>query len=197
MKKIIVLLIFSAILMTCIFLLRNILPGISNFILFQTPTPTLTQDQITKIKREKFVEENLSKMSLEEKVGQMFMWGINEASLSAKSQELIEKTFSGGVIIMGKHPLSEIRNLTGQIKKISIKIPLFIAFDGEIEKWAKINPENNIAKNIDSLSEQELCDVYGEITDDLKNAGINVNFGIMADIGWFSQSYIKTKTSGG
>ena len=115
-------------------------------------------------------------MALEERVGQMFIWGINEPALSSKSAEFIKKTNAGGVIIMGKHTLIEINNLTRQIKDLNQKIPLFIAVDKEV------------------LMSNNFCQDVRKVTTSLKENGVNLNFGIVGDIGWYPDSFIKPRT---
>lgn len=126
--------------------------------------------------KELFVQTKLEYMTLEEKVGQMFILGINEPALSSKSAELIIKTNAGGVIIMGGHTLSEINNLTREIKDLNQKIPLFIAVDREV------------------LMSDNFCQNVQEISISLKENGVNLNFGIIGDIGWYPDSFIKPRT---
>lgn len=126
--------------------------------------------------KELFIKTKLDHLTLEEKVGQMFIWGINEPALSSKSAEFIKTANAGGVIIIGKHTLSEINNLTREIKDLNQKIPLFIAVDREV------------------LITNNFCQDVKGVSISLKENGVNLNFGIIADIGWYPDSFIKPRT---
>ena len=95
---------------------------------FQTtnPSPTINPEEVKKVKKEKYVQNILSSMTLEEKIGQMIMWGINEPVLSSESASMIEDTHAGGVIIMiNKDQVftpQQINKLTHQIKYLNNKI---------------------------------------------------------------------------
>ncbi|KKS98301.1 MAG: anhydromuramoyl-peptide exo-beta-N-acetylglucosaminidase, beta-N-acetylhexosaminidase [Candidatus Gottesmanbacteria bacterium GW2011_GWA2_43_14] len=169
---------------------------------FQTtnPSPTINPEEVKKVKKEKYVQNILSSMTLEEKIGQMIMWGINEPVLSSESASMIEDTHAGGVIIMiNKDQVftpQQINKLTHQIKYLNNKIPLFIAIDGEIGIIkSKISGFENYNQFPEYMDDSKFCSEVSDISNFLYDNGINVNFGIIADIGW-NQGFIKYRTYG-
>jgi beta-N-acetylhexosaminidase len=162
-----------------------------------SPTPTLSPETLQDLRISRFVQETLKNMTIENKVGQMFMWGINEASLSAQTEKLIRETHAGGIILMGKHTPDQFKRLTASLKNIDSPIPLFIAVDGEISMMDRYGVDfQTVGKAADQLTNDEFCELISKNTTYLKTLGINLNFGIVADIGYFDDSFIKGRTYG-
>lgn len=166
------------------------------------PTPTKSPEELENEKLEIYVQKTLSSMRLEEKIGQMVMWGINEASLSAETTSMIKDTHAGGVIIMIKKDQEftpqQINKLTHQIKNLNSNIPLFIAIDGEIglikNKITGYEYDSLLPKYMD---ENKFCSEITDISNFLYDNGINVNLGIIADINWnLGYNIIRDRTYG-
>ena len=77
-------------------------------------------------------EKILKYMTPEEKVGQLFLFGINGTTLTPQTEEFLTKNHIGGVLLYGKNIVSEeqVKNLTTQIQTTN-RIPLFISIDQE------------------------------------------------------------------
>lgn len=79
--------------------------------------------------------KKLYELKLEEKIGQLFMVGINGKEIDNNIRTLITKYKVGGVILYRKNysNYDEMLKLINQLKKInsSNSIPLFIAVDQE------------------------------------------------------------------
>ncbi len=134
---------------------------------------------------------------LEELVGQRFIWGITEPVLSSKSAELITTTHAGGVIIMGALTSTEIASLTVQIQALPHTLPFIIAIDqegGSVRRM--IDDENPGGTTLGKLSDENFCLSVSQTNTKLAKAGINTNFGIIGDIGWYPNAYITSRTYG-
>ena len=147
---------------------------------------------------DQWVEKTLSNLSFEEKVGQTLMWHIDEEELTSASAELLAKIPFGGVIIMGSHSGESLKKLTGQIHAIPAPVKRFIAIDqegGSVKRL--IDDPHPGARELSQISPEELCSTYQQTTRQLLESGINMNFGIVADTGWFENGFITPRTFGG
>lgn len=135
------------------------------------------QDHITIIKQP-LEEKILSKMSIEEKVGQLFIFGFNGTTLSKDTQDLIEYQHIGGVILMGKNISnpSQLTSLNTDLQSVS-KIPLLISIDQEGGSVSRIRWENILTTSPKSMGgEKNIYDISVQRSLLLKEYGINVNF---------------------
>ena len=131
---------------------------------------------------------NLDNLSLREKIGQKFMFGINAHNIDIII-DLIKKYSIGGVILYKKNynnydeMLSVIKKLKEANKKN--KIPLFVAVDQEGGRVNRMPSEFNNLKNIYDVSkkDEKLIVKHADITGRmLKHLGINMNFAPVLDI---------------
>ena len=79
------------------------------------------------------VEEKILKyMTPEEKVGQLFIFGINGTTLTPNTQEFLTKNHIGGVLLYSKNvsTYEQVKQLTTDIQATN-RIPLFISIDQE------------------------------------------------------------------
>lgn len=132
---------------------------------------------------------NIDNLSLEEKVGQMFMFGVNSNNIDCL-YKLIKNYKIGGVILY-KNNYSSYEELIDVIKKLKEankdnKIPLFISIDQEGGRVNRMPKEIVNIKNIYDLSSlgnirliEDSADVLSEL---LVNSGINMNFAPVLDI---------------
>ena len=90
----------------------------------------------------------LEKLTLEEKIGQMFMFGINSSNTEG-ILELIKNNQIGGVILYKKNysSYSEMLTLINKLKDANKgnKIPLFVAVD---EEGGRVNRMPSEIKNL-------------------------------------------------
>ena len=130
----------------------------------------------------------LKKLSLEEKIGQKFMFGINSHNIDV-IVDLIKRYSIGGVILYKKNynnydeMLSVIKRLKEANKEN--KIPLFIAIDQEGGRVNRMPSEFNNLKNVYDVSKcyENLVVKHADITGRmLKKIGINMNFAPVLDI---------------
>lgn len=131
---------------------------------------------------------NLSKLSIREKVGQRFIFGINDNNIDVII-DLIKNYSIGGVILYKKNynNYDEMLDVINRLKNAnkSNKIPLFIAIDQEGGRVNRMPSEFKNIRNIYDLSNvgEELVYESGMITGKMLNQlGINMNFAPVMDI---------------
>jgi len=139
----------------------------------------------------------LDELTIEEKVGQLFMVGMPGTEIDDITRELITKHKVGGVILYRKnilslehfiHLLNSLRNLNKDNK-----VPLMIGIDqegGRVNRMpTKINNLVN-AKQIANVGGPDLCYRSGKVIGEmLKDFNINMNFAPVLDIGGFRDSH--------
>ena len=131
-----------------------------------TSTPTKSPEELL-----------LEKMTPEEKVGQLFIFGFDGTTLTNETQTLITNYHIGGVILFSKNILNEeqTKTLITNIQNTST-IPLFISIDQEGDPVSRLkwDPILTISQsNIDTPEQAyTVAKSRGEI---LKNTGINMN----------------------
>lgn len=131
---------------------------------------------------------DLNSLSLREKVGQKFMFGVNSHNIDVIIN-LIEKHYIGGVILYKKNydNYDEMLSVIKRLKKANSanKIPLFIAIDQEGGRVNRMPSEFKNIKNVYDMSmkNKELLYDNGNITGMmLSQMGINMNFAPVLDI---------------
>ena len=126
-------------------------------------------------------------MSLEEKIGQLFIIGASSEVEGdyQKAEEYITKHNVGGVLFVGKGGLwQQQRELTQHFQSIS-KIPLFIAFDGETGLGFRLSNVKSFPKNrqlADIKDEHVLFLIGREIGRQCRVMGITMNFAPVVDV---------------
>ena len=106
---------------------------------------------------------NIKELSLEEKIGQKFIFGINSNNID-EIVKLIEKYHIGGVILYKKN-YSNYDEMLSVIKRLkeanrNNKIPLFIAIDQEGGRVNRMPLEIKNIKNMYDLSKVDEKLVY-------------------------------------
>lgn len=138
--------------------------------------------------------EKLENLSIEEKVGQMLMVGLNSLVNIKEVENLITKYKITGVLLYKRDykDYREMINLTNRLRKLGRenKIPLFIAIDQE---GGRVNRMPNEFKNLppaNTLAKEGLVEKASEITGKmLKNTGFNFNFAPVLDIKRFPDNH--------
>jgi len=126
----------------------------------------------------------LEKMTIEEKVGQMFMFGFVGTVPNAQITKMITERNIGGVILM-KYNISDRAQLTALTSKLQTlsKIPLFIAVDqeGGIVSRLKFDGISELTAQTAITSHSQAYTVAAKRSQELKSVGINVNFSPVLD----------------
>ena len=139
----------------------------------------------------------LEELTLEEKIGQMFMVGMPGTEIDDITKQLITKHKVGGVILYRKNILSlehfiHLLNSLRELNKDN-KVPLMIGIDqegGRVNRMpTKIKNLAN-AKQIATIGGPDLCYKSGKVIGEmLKEFNINMNFAPVLDIGGFRDSH--------
>ncbi|MGI6554843.1 MAG: beta-N-acetylhexosaminidase [Bacillota bacterium] len=136
------------------------------------------------------IQAQIEKMSLEEKVGQLVMAGIDGYENDDHSKQLIEKYHVGGFILLKQNIKSagQMLRLINSLKETNAvnKIPLFLSIDeegGRISRmpaeFVKIPSSQKIGELHNSRLSYQVGSIIGE---ELNAFGLNMNFGPVLDI---------------
>lgn len=141
---------------------------------------------------------NLDKLSLEEKICQKIIIGMDTPNAIDKIENLITKYRIGGILLYKKNykNIEELINLINHIKELNRKnnVPMFIAIDQE---GGRVNRLPNELENIPApykLAKVENAKEYvqkaGRITGEmLHRLGFNMNFAPVLDIKRFPDNH--------
>lgn len=135
--------------------------------------------------------KNIKDMSLDEKIGQLFVIGFNEDYFSEKLENLI-KTYKFGNIILFTRNIKSTKglfNLNKQIQEVMLKelnVPAFIAIDQEggmvtrLFKGATVFPGAMTISATDDPHNAYLNGLY--MAEEMDALGINVNYAPVLDV---------------
>lgn len=136
------------------------------------------------------------KLTIEEKIGQLFLVGITKKENIKDVIKLIEKYHIGGVVIYKNNysNYDEMIDLVNTLKKAnkSNKIPLFISIDQENGRVNRFPSEFKNLRSAFNISKLEKKDIMksGKITADmLSSTGINMNFAPVLDLKKFEDKH--------
>lgn len=136
--------------------------------------------------QEKWVDSILNTLTLDEKIGQLFMiqaYSNKGRKHEREVKEMIKKYHVGNLIFMQGEPKKQ-ANLTNTYQELS-KVPLLIGFDGE---WGLDMRLKNTYKfpwnmTLGAIQNNELIEKFGEhLAQHCKRLGIHVNFAPVVDI---------------
>ena len=147
-----------------------------------------------------FVSQTMRNMTLQQKVASLLILhtsGNNTSELG----EFLHTIEPGGLIMMGNNigsmSTSEIAQMTEQLQT-SPELPYLIATDEEGGVVKRLF-EDNLPAAIDlkSVPPSETKSTFKQRSEMLKGAGINLNFGIIADVTSDPNSFIYSRVFGG
>ncbi|MCX6112629.1 MAG: beta-N-acetylhexosaminidase [Proteobacteria bacterium] len=156
--------------------------------------PDLIDEQSIKLEEanlNKKVENVLSSLTLEQKIGQMLLYGFKGQTAEEDAAPLIKKYNLGGVILFTRNINSENQTvkLDEDIQHYAInhlKIPVFISIDQEggkvlrIQNFGTVLPGN---MNLGATRSPTLSFLAGKLTSvDLEMLGINMNLAPVLDV---------------
>jgi beta-N-acetylhexosaminidase len=135
------------------------------------------KDDIRIVKLPPLEERTLTQMTLEQKVGQLLMFGLNGLEITEDTKDLIKTRYIGGFLLLGKNISDEkqLKNLTTQLQNES-EIPLLISIDQEGGVVSRIKWDKDLSisqKNMDKL--EDIYSLSVKKSKILKDLGINVN----------------------
>lgn len=139
----------------------------------------------------------LSSMSVEQKVGQLFICGFRKNSsnqnmyvLNDQTKAIVKKYNIGGVILFSENMQNEVqlKKLVEDINKTSQNIPLFISSDvegGLVDRLAKVSIVKSLPyiSKLGATNDSNLSYEYGKIiARRLKYFGFNLDFAPVCDL---------------
>ncbi|GGK41663.1 MULTISPECIES: glycoside hydrolase family 3 N-terminal domain-containing protein [Flavobacteriaceae] len=145
--------------------------------------PLLTTDLEN---QEKWVENTMNKLSLDEKIGQLFMiqaYSNKDRKHKAYIKKMIKKYHVGGLIFMQGTPEKQ-AELTNYYQSTS-NIPLLIGFDGEWGLNMRLKNSFRYPWNmtLGAVRNNKLIEQFGErLGEHCKRIGIHINFAPVVDI---------------
>lgn len=136
------------------------------------------------------ISKQISQMSLEEKIGQMLIVGVEGYDFNDNTKNLIEKYKVGGVIVLGENAKNtkQLLKLLNSIRKENQKnsIPLFMSIDEEggrisrMPKEFKKLPTNEV---IGKINDGKFSFEIGRtLADEIKEFGLNMDFAPVLDV---------------
>ncbi len=145
--------------------------------------PLVTKDSIA---QERWVDSIMSTMSLEEKIGQLFMvaaYTNRDAEHEKYISSLIEKYHLGALIFFQDQAVKQVE-LTNHYQSLS-RIPLLIGIDGE---WGlRMRLKNTVAfpynMALGAIRDDKLLyDMGVQMGQHMKREGVNINFAPVVDV---------------
>ncbi len=147
-----------------------------------------------------FVNQQLDKMTLRQKVSSLFILHTQGYDASALSTYLQTYQPSGLIFMSDNIPpsLEEMTALTTQLQT-NAGLPYLFAIDGEGGVVNRLRSDDTFlsAAELKSLPPTETETAFRQRSQLLKTAGINLNFGIVADVNGNPDSFIYDRTFGG
>ncbi|MDO5654613.1 MAG: glycoside hydrolase family 3 N-terminal domain-containing protein [Flavobacteriaceae bacterium] len=134
----------------------------------------------------KWVNDVYNSMSLDDKIGQLFMvaaYSNKGAAHEAEIRKLIENERIGGLIFMQDDAIRQIE-LVNEYQKLA-KVPLLMGMDAEWDVSMRLKNSNRFpwAMTTAALTENPLLTQMGErVSAHLKRTGIHFNFAPVADV---------------
>jgi len=136
------------------------------------------------------VENMLRSMTLEEKLGQMFMIGIQGTDVDEESLFMLHQYHIGGIILFDRNMKTQeqVKQLNAHLQaQAGEKLPLFIAVDeegGVVARMKEQLPPPPSAQEIGETGTPDNARLWARKTARaLRNIGVNVNLAPVADIG--------------
>ncbi|MGG1678527.1 beta-N-acetylhexosaminidase [Neobacillus sp. NRS-1170] len=136
------------------------------------------------------IQEQLNKMTLNEKIGQMIIAGFDGITVNSNTQNLINKYKPGGLILYQTNvkDAAQLVNLTNAIKIANSKnrVPLFISVDqegGRVHRMPTSIQNTPSARIIGNKNDQKYAYNIGKvIAYELQAFGFNTDFAPVLDI---------------
>ena len=156
--------------------MENIKPPIRNIL-----TPTKIVDSI---------KDKINEMTLDEKIGQMIISGVNGYAIDDNTKKMIQNDHVGGFIIFGQNveDAKQLLKLINSLKTTNSinKIPLFLSIDQEGGRVSRMPAEFKglpTSKAIGRVNNSDFSyRIGGIISEELNLFGFNMDFAPVLDI---------------
>ena len=143
------------------------------------PSPPIysIEKELSIVQRPPIEQEILDTMTIEERVGQLFMFGFYSTNVDEHITSLIQSKHIGGVLLLGRNisTYEQLKQLNSDLQSIS-DIPIFISIDQEGGTVARLKWNDTLTLSQKYMNtQQEAYDIARQRGDILKDLGINVN----------------------
>lgn len=143
------------------------------------------------------MKEKIKEMTIEEKVGQMFIIGINKANPMSLIEKYILQDKVGGILLYKRNYKNQedLNEVINKIKNLNSKskVPIFIATDqegGRVSRMPKefenIPSANSLAKHNEEDLVEQATEIAGKMLHEL---GFNLDFAPVLDIKRFPNGH--------
>lgn len=133
----------------------------------------------------KKTSEIISEMTLEQKVGQLFIMGFWGTEPDYYITKMIKERNIGGVILLGYNikDTEQVKKLTTDLQALSTVTPLFVSIDQEGGDVSRLgtNIVSEITAQKDITSEKDAYKIARNRGTELRELGINMNFSPVLD----------------
>lgn len=149
----------------------------------------VNREPINKIKVD-LIKEQIKNMTLEQKIGQLFILGLDGYEINDNTMDLIKNKYIGGFIIYSKNVKNsnQLLNLINSLKSVNSdnKIPLFLSIDeegGRVSRMPDTFEDFPTNKEIGKINNKSFSYKIGSaIAKEVKSFGFNMNFSPVLDI---------------
>lgn len=143
--------------------------------------------------------------NLHNMIGQMIMVGYHGKTASSKGvshvRDLLRDGTIGGVILMQRNisSLKRLKEMTSQFHNAGSRLPPFISIDQEGGAVQRLKARNGFqytpsaARVARRMKPEQAEELYGKLAKQLREAGINMNFGPVVDLGINKRNPIVTR----
>ncbi|MFA5474175.1 MAG: beta-N-acetylhexosaminidase [Acholeplasmataceae bacterium] len=137
------------------------------------------------------MKQRLENMTLEEKIGQLLMFGIEGTEVNEETMQMVEKYKAGNVILFTHNikGIKQLFKLTQDLHQLSLKhlgLPMFIGIDQEGGMVTRIQSEATFFPGAMTIAANHLplmgYEVGKQMGFELKQLGININFAPVLDV---------------
>jgi len=150
----------------------------------QAQTKPALYEAVDKEQMNRWVDSVFNRLSLDEKIGQLFMMTVSpDASARPLVERYINEMKLGGLLFSSGNAVEESRNLN-YYQNLS-KVPLFVSFDGEWGLSMRLDNTPRFPKNmmLGAIEDNELIYRYGEeMGRECREVGVHINFAPVLDI---------------
>jgi beta-N-acetylhexosaminidase len=163
------------------------------------PTPTLTPEQ----RQAQFIAQTISRMSLDEELGQLLVVAFTGTTLSSNLQTMIVNQHVGGIILFASNikTFAQVQALDAAMQARA-SIPLFISTDqegGQVNRLRAIIGNTPSALDMGATNDPAFAQQQGQKDGQiLGQLGINLDFAPVVDVqaGGFVPSVLATRMFG-
>ena len=142
------------------------------------------------------VEKILQSMSLTEKVGQMMLVGVHGTAVNDDIKYILNQYHYGGIIFYDRNMenKTQVKNFVDELNAVANeKVPLFIALDEEGGRVSRMKQDLEVMPSQQEIGDSGdptyAYDTAIQLSKNLREIGVNLNFAPVADVGPDTRSF--------